>query len=511
MLISGRYSRLFALRSLAVTGAALAVPLIAACGAATPTPAPPKPVEAPKPAAPVAAATTAPAPAPAPTTAPAAPAPKPAEAVTKLAEVAKPAEAPKPAAPAPAATVAIKEVQTGTFNVWFSANWNVVTDKAIGDVFVEWGKSAGVNVEWQSIPGAPSFNQKIAATVAAGQPPEICNTDRTFWYERGEMPAVDDLVKKFKGEAGGMFELAIDSQKARDGKLNGVPYAVDCWPVHWRTDRIGEQTGGRYFSSWDELITLGPKIQKPPKDFLFAFALGHEGDHVNNIVNILWDYGGRLNNEEGVPDIANKENAAGIETIKKMWDAKLIAPETFAQTVTSWNNETYQKSRGLMAINPATIMGWLLVNDKELGDKTGLQPTPKGSKGAFSEGAGIGFNYFKKSKMVDKAPASLEYFVSPARLEKISKSVEGRFVPVYRDHAKGDFWEKSKFAEMKRIAEVGRIRNWPAPSQGWLSDVGDSKYTLSDMMNKILNDKMPIPEAQAWAQVQMMDSYNKFK
>ncbi len=64
---------------------------------------------------------------------------------------------------------------------------------------------------------------------------------------------------------------------------------------------------------------------------------------------------------------------------------------------------------------------------------------------------------------------------------------------------------------MKRIAEVGRIRNWPAPSQGWLSDVSDSKYTLSDMMNKILNDKMPIPEAQAWAQGQMMDSYNKFK
>jgi ABC-type glycerol-3-phosphate transport system substrate-binding protein len=308
-----------------------------------------------------------------------------------------------------------------------------------------------------------------------------------------------------------MFELAVESQKAPDSKLFGVPYAVDCWPVHWRTDRIGEVTGGRYFNNWEEVLSAGPKIQKSPRDFMIAFALGHEGDHVNNIANVLWDHGGRLNNEEGVPDIANKDNIPGIETIVKLWNAKLIAPETFAQTVTSWNNETYQKARGLMAINPATIMGWLLVNDKELGDKTGLQPTPKGSKGAFSEGAGIGFNYFKKSKMVDKAPASLEYFLQPAQLEKISKSVEGRFVPVYRDHAKGDFWEKSKFAEMKRIAEVGRIRNWPAPSQGWLSEVTDSKYTLSDMMNKIINDKMPIPEAQAWAQTQMMDSYNKFK
>jgi ABC-type glycerol-3-phosphate transport system substrate-binding protein len=228
-------------------------------------------------------------------------------------------------------------------------------------------------------------------------------------------------------------------------------------------------------------------------------------------VNVLWDHGGRLNNEEGVPDIANKANVPAIELIQKLWQAKLIPPDTFAQTVTSWNNETYQKSRGLMAINPATIMGWLLVNDKELGDKTGLAPTPKGSVGAFSEGAGIGFNYFKKSKMVDKAPASLEYFLDPTRLGKVSKSVEGRFVPVYRDHAVGDFWEKSKFAEMKKIAEVGRIRNWPAPAQPWLAEVTDAKYTLSDMMNKILNENMKIEEAQAWAQKEMMVSYDKTK
>ena len=65
-------------------------------------------------------------------------------------------------------------------------------------------------------------------------------------------------------------------------------------------------------------------------------------------------------------------------------------------------------------------------------------------------------------------------------------------MPVYRDHAKGDFWEKSKFAELANIANVGRIRNWPAPPQPWLSDITDAKYTLSDMMNKIINENMAI-------------------
>jgi ABC-type glycerol-3-phosphate transport system substrate-binding protein len=154
-------------------------------------------------------------------------------------------------------------------------------------------------------------------------------------------------------------------------------------------------------------------------------------------------------------------------------------------------------------------MGWLLVNDKELGEKTGISQNPKGPTGSYAEGSALGFNYFKKSKLADRAPAALEYFMAPDNMLKISKAVEGRFVPVYRDHAKGEFWEKSKFAEMRVIAENGRVRNWPAPQQAWLADVTDARYTLSDMMHKIINENMKVEDAQEWAQTEMMDSYNK--
>jgi ABC-type glycerol-3-phosphate transport system substrate-binding protein len=119
------------------------------------------------------------------------------------------------------------------------------------------------------------------------------------------------------------------------------------------------------------------------------------------------------------------------------------------------------------------------------------------------------FNYFKKAPLADKAPSAIEYFIQPPNLEKISKSVEGRFVPVYRDHTKSDFWQKSKFAEMRIIAENGRIREWPAPPQPWIPEVTNARYTFSDMMNKVLNEGMAIEDAQQWAQQEMMDSYNK--
>ena len=272
---------------------------------------------------------------------------------------------------------------------------------------------------------------------------------------------------------------------------------------------IGPVTGNKYFDTWDQVIEVGVKAQQPPKTYLMAFSTGHEGDHVNNIVTVLWAYGGRLADEKGVPDIKNPANKAGLEIISKMWKNKLIPPDSQGATVTSWNNETYQKQRGLMAINPATIYGWLAVNDKETAANTGLAIPPKGSAGQFAEGAGVAFGLFKKAKGAEKALAALEYFLGPARLQKVSSAVEGRYVPLYRDHTKTEFWQKSAWADMRSIAEVGRIREWPAPPQPWLADVTDARFTLSDMLQKIFNGES-VEKAQEWAQADMMESYNKF-
>src|SRR5205823_1672820 len=100
------------------------------------------------------------------------------------------AAAPQPtSAPAAAATPVTQAAApaAGVFNVWFSANWNDITDKAVGDTFVEWGKQRGVKVEWQSIPGSPQQLAKESAALAAGQPPELNNANRTYWFSQGEM------------------------------------------------------------------------------------------------------------------------------------------------------------------------------------------------------------------------------------------------------------------------------------------------------------------------------------
>jgi len=120
----------------------------------------------------------------------------------------------------------------GVFNVWFSANWNDITDKAVGDTFVEWGATKNVKVEWQSIPGSPQQLAKESAALAAGQPPELNNANRTYWYGQGEMADLKQLVNKFKDLAGGMYEIGISSNAVADGAVIGAPYAIDVWPAH---------------------------------------------------------------------------------------------------------------------------------------------------------------------------------------------------------------------------------------------------------------------------------------
>src|SRR6266536_164407 len=132
------------------------------------------------------------------------------------AAAAKPAEAPKPAeakpasAPAAAAPEPEPKVVAGVFNVWFSANWNTVTDEAVGNAFVEWGKqNGGIKVEWQSIPGSPQLLAKQSASLAAGQPPEVSRDNLIYWYSLGEVGNLTELVNRNKGQAGGMYDVAI--------------------------------------------------------------------------------------------------------------------------------------------------------------------------------------------------------------------------------------------------------------------------------------------------------------
>ena len=172
-------------------------------------------------------------------------APPAAEQASKPQAAAQPTSPPAAAPTTAAAAAATPATQAagaspGTFNVWFSANWNDDHRQGRRRHLRRVGQATkNLKVEWQSIPGSPQQLAKESAALAAGQPPELNNANRTYWYSQGEMADLKELVNKFKDLAGGMYEIGISSNAVADGAIIGAPYAIDVWPAHWRIDPIG--------------------------------------------------------------------------------------------------------------------------------------------------------------------------------------------------------------------------------------------------------------------------------
>ena len=253
---------------------------------------------------------------------------------------------------------------------------------------------------------------------------------------------------------------------------------------------------------------MARKAQKPPRTYTLTLPSATRPTRPTNLSTVLWAYGGWISDEKGVPDIVNPAEQGRYRDDQAAVGRQAHPADSFASTVTSWNNEMYQKGRALIAINPATIMGWLLVNDKELADKTGIaqSPGPCGS-GSFAE-ADADVQLLQEGEADGQGRRPRSSSSSSRQPGEISKSVEGGSCRSTATTPSPTSGRPSKFAEMRVIAENGRIREWPALPQPWLTDVQQARFTLSDMLNKVLNENMKIEDAQE-AQKDMMDSYNK--
>ena len=77
------------------------------------------------------------------------------------------------------------------------------------------------------------------------------------------------------------------------GKAYGVPQSVSPRPLVTRMDLLDAAKVDPP-KTWDELIEVCKKLQKPPKLTGYGMCLGLHTDADNDIMNIIWAYGGKL-------------------------------------------------------------------------------------------------------------------------------------------------------------------------------------------------------------------------
>ncbi len=411
-----------------------------------------------------------------------------------VAACAQPAAAP---APTPAAAAAAgggtAAKSNGTkLTVWGYQSFTPEGDKALGDMMTAWGAANKTTVEYVVVENA-QFPQKLAAAVEAKAPPDITMlTDAANVQDlasRDQFAEVTDVWNDVSKQAGGFWKFVEPLYKVGTSYF-GIPFEADASPMFARLDLVQQATGARTPpKSLDELTDICKKLNNPPNLYAFGFTLGRTPDCVGNATNIIWNDGGALVTKEGKVGLNTPETVAALKRIKGWWDAKLIPPSSPTWDDTG-NNAAFQSKQSAFVINPPSIYGWMVANDKDLLDNSTMAPVPAGTSGSYSGSGSWSWSVFKASKNIDGAKDLIRYLLDPTRLQSIYAQVGGRWYPIYVDGQKDEFWaSKPQFKFYPDLLTGGRNTTWPAqPTATLMAALGEvgTRLIIADMVQSMI-------------------------
>jgi multiple sugar transport system substrate-binding protein len=382
---------------------------------------------------------------------------------------------------------------------WQLPNFTPIADQLQKDQVYEFAKSAGLKddeVEFTVI-GNDVFIQKLSAAIEAGNPPDVMRlfeSNVQFFGSQGHLVDMTETVEKMRKEPKGIFEATLTAVRV-NGRYLGVPLAVNPWPVHTRLDLL-EKAKVEYPKTWDEFIETSKKIQDPPRLFAFGICLGLVEDTSDNVMNILWCYGGKMVEADNKTVVMNSpENAAGVKVIEAMFKThKIIAPGSISWD-NSGNNKAYQSKQAAFVMNPTSVYAYLDGNDKDLQKATGLFPVPAGPKGTVNQIDTWAFGAFKKNPYPELAKGLIDYFMQPQNYDRIIQSTGGRWVPVYKRLFDSPFWkEKPAFKHFIQMAETGVPVSYagaPTPAAGEVLNT----QVVPKMIQRVLVENWPAEKA----------------
>ena len=354
---------------------------------------------------------------------------------------------------------------------WHNPMFTPLADQAAEDIFNEFLAEAGIKPEEGSFITVNSKDMipKLNASLEAGSPPDACRLYESYvqlYRSQGHMADVSDLVSTMKGEEGGLFESALRAVN-HDGASWGVPFAINPWPMHARTDLLAE-AGLEYPATWDAFVETCKAIQSPPF-YGFGMDLGLTADATDNIMQLCWCFGGYMVDDDGNVAFDNEGNIAGFEFINKMYNEDKIIPKgVVGNADTAWNNKAYQSGQVAFVNNPTSVYAYLADKDPELKANTGLFSVPAGPAGSVNQIDTWSTGLFRHAPEPQLVKDYVAYVMRPENYERMILNTNGRFVPVYPKQFEHEWWtSRPEFNEFRTIAETGvPVSFKSAPSAG---------------------------------------------
>jgi multiple sugar transport system substrate-binding protein len=373
--------------------------------------------------------------------------------------------------------------------VWNPAALAPQVDKIIQEQCYAYAKQAGIkeNEIDYSIIGSGQILPKLVATLEAGNPPDITRLGSGYvqlYRSQGHLLDVTDIVNKMQKVAGGLFPTSLSTVMHKD-KAYGIPQSVSPWPLVTRRD-ILEAAKVQPPKTWDEFIEVCKKLQKPPKLTGFGTCLGLHSDADNNVMNMIWCYGGKLVEADNkTVALHSKGTVEAVQLIADMYNKHKIIPKGTISWDNTGNNKAYQSRQVIFVLNPTSIYAHLADSDKELYDTTDLLPIPAGPAGAIEELTTAEWLLFKHNPYPEVAKGLAEYWMAPENLRVTIEEGDGRWGPPYKSMYDSDFWKRPVFQHWRTMLERGRLFPNPGMVNSASSEV-IATSVISRMMHRVL-------------------------
>lgn len=394
--------------------------------------------------------------------------------------------------------------------VWTPAALAPQVDKIIEEQCYAYAKQAGIkeNEIDYSIIGSGQILPKLVASLEAGNPPDITRLGSgavQLYGSQGHLLDVTDLVEKMQQQAGGLFPVSANTVMLK-GRAVGIPQSVSPWPLITRMD-ILEAAKVEPPKTWDEFVEVCQKLQKPPKLTGFGLCLGLHSDTDNNVMNMIWGYGGKLvEDDDKTVALHSPGTVQAVQLIADMYHKHKIIPKGTVSWDNTGNNKAYQSRQVIFVLNPTSIYAHLAGSDKDLYNITGLFPVPAGPAGAFEQLTTAEWMLFRHNPYPEVAKGLAEYWMAPDNLRVMIEEGDGRWGPPYKGMYDSDFWKRPAFEHWRVMLERGRPFPHPG-SQSPASGEVIATSVIARMMHRVLVEKWEAEKAVEEAHKKAVEIY----
>jgi multiple sugar transport system substrate-binding protein len=375
-----------------------------------------------------------------------------------------------------------------------------------------YAKQAGIKdheIDYSTI-GSAQILPKLAASLEAGNAPDITRLGSgavQFYRVPGHLLEVTELVEHMQKVEGGLFQASLDAVMHK-GKAYGVPQSVSPRSLITRLDLL-EAAHLEPPSTWEALVEVCKQLQKPPKLTGLGMCLGLYSDTSNDMMNVIWSYGGQLIGADKKSVVLNSpQTAAAVNFIADMYNTHKIIPKGAIGWDNTGNNKAFQSKQVIFVLNSTSIYAHLEQSDQDLHAVTGLLPVPAGPAGVVDGVATTEWLLFKKNPYPELAKGLVAYWMAPENLRVTIEEGGGRWGPPYQGMYASDFWKRPVFKYWLGMLERGRQFSYASTMNPPAGEV-ISTNVLPRMIHRVLVDGWETEQAVAEAHEQTVQIFTR--